>query len=202
MRSENRWVITGVFTAIGASLCCVTPILAILAGTGGLATNFSWLEPFRPWLISITLIILVFAWYQKLKKNTKKELECECEPDEKASLWQGKAFLWVVTMISLGMLLFPYYSAKLISESNLQTTFSGQRAELYEFDISGMTCSSCEAHVEQEITTLPGITSLDVSNEKGKAHVRFDLSLTNEDSIQFAIQRAGYIVISKQIINE
>lgn len=202
MRSENRWVITGVFTAIGASLCCVTPILAILAGTGGLATNFSWLEPFRPWLISITLIILVFAWYQKLKKNTKKELECECEPDEKPSLWQGKAFLWVVTMISLGMLLFPYYSAKLISESNLQTTFSGQRTELYEFDISGMTCSSCEAHVEQEITTLPGITSLEVSNEKGKAHVRFDLSLTNEDSIQFAIQRAGYIVISKQIINE
>lgn len=70
-------------TAITASLCCITPLIAILAGSGGIATMFSWLEPFRPYLIGLTIGILVFAWYLKLKPRTQKEIECACDEDEK-----------------------------------------------------------------------------------------------------------------------
>ena len=34
-----------VLTALSASICCITPVLAIIGGMGSLATSFHWLEP-------------------------------------------------------------------------------------------------------------------------------------------------------------
>ena len=48
----------GVLAAVAASLCCIAPVLALLAGTTGVAATFSWLEPFRPYLIGFTILIL------------------------------------------------------------------------------------------------------------------------------------------------
>lgn len=47
MKSENKLAGLGIFTAISASLCCITPILALLAGTSGFASTFSWLDSYR-----------------------------------------------------------------------------------------------------------------------------------------------------------
>ncbi len=48
MKTDNKLIGAGLLTAIAASLCCITPVLALIAGTSGLAsTSFSWLEPFQ-----------------------------------------------------------------------------------------------------------------------------------------------------------
>jgi len=65
--TSNRTAFAGLFSAIVASLCCITPVLALLSGTTGIASTFSWVEPYRPILIGATVLILGFAWYQKLK---------------------------------------------------------------------------------------------------------------------------------------
>ena len=39
---------TGLLAALAASLCCITPLLVIVGGLGGVASTFSWLEPLRP----------------------------------------------------------------------------------------------------------------------------------------------------------
>ena len=64
MKSDNKLIGTGLLTAITASLCCITPVLALIAGTSGIASTFSWIEPFRPYLIGLTILVLGFAWYQ------------------------------------------------------------------------------------------------------------------------------------------
>jgi len=46
MKSENKLIGAGLLTAITASLCCITPLLALIAGTSGIASTFSWIEPF------------------------------------------------------------------------------------------------------------------------------------------------------------
>ncbi|MDZ7646572.1 MAG: hypothetical protein U5K54_05000 [Cytophagales bacterium] len=46
---------------------CITPVLALISGVGGIAATFSWLEPVRPYLIGITTLVLGFAWYQELE---------------------------------------------------------------------------------------------------------------------------------------
>ena len=61
MVTDGKLIGTGLLTAIAASLCCITPVLALIAGTSGLASTFSWLEPFRPYFIGLTILVLAFG---------------------------------------------------------------------------------------------------------------------------------------------
>ena len=75
MKTDKKLIGAGLLTAFAASLCCITPVLALVAGTSGLASSFSWLEPARPYFIGLTILVLGFAWNQMLKP--KKEIDCE-----------------------------------------------------------------------------------------------------------------------------
>ena len=109
-KSSNTAAYTAIISAIAASICCITPVLALIAGTSGIASTFSWVEPLRPYLIGLTLLVLAFAWYQKLKPKSRQEIDCACEDDEKPSFLQSKKFLGIVTIFAAVMLTFPYYS--------------------------------------------------------------------------------------------
>ena len=98
MKSENNLIGVGLLTAISASLCCITPVLALLAGTSGLASTFSWLDPFRPYFIGLTIFVLGIAWYQKLTK--RKQIDCNCETKTKTTFIQTKTFLGLVTVFA------------------------------------------------------------------------------------------------------
>ena len=71
MKTDKKLIGAGLLTAFAASLCCITPVLALVAGTSGLASSFSWLEPARPYFIGLTILVLGFAWYQMLKPKRK-----------------------------------------------------------------------------------------------------------------------------------
>jgi hypothetical protein len=77
MKSENKLAGLGMLTVISASLCCITPVLALLAGTSGLPTSFSQLDPLRPYLISLAILVLGFAWYQKIKPQKQVDRNCD-----------------------------------------------------------------------------------------------------------------------------
>ena len=49
MKSDKKLIGTGLLTAITASLCCITTVLALIAGTRGIASTFYWIEPLRPY---------------------------------------------------------------------------------------------------------------------------------------------------------
>lgn len=197
MKSENKLIGASLLTAITASLCCITPVLALIAGTSGVASTFSWIEPFRPYLIGLTMFVLGFAWYQKLKPQ--KEIDCECETDEKPKFMQSKTFLGIVTAFAIIMLAFPYYSgifypntAKqliVVDKSNIKTT---------EFKISGMTCAGCEEHINYEVNKHKGVVNSKASYENGNAIIEFDKTKTNETEIEKAINKTGYKVTGKK----
>jgi len=48
MEMIDKKIVTGIFAAIGASLCCITPVLAVVAGSAGMASTFSWRSRFVP----------------------------------------------------------------------------------------------------------------------------------------------------------
>merc|ERR1711916_381589 len=66
---------------------------ALISGASGVASTFSWMEPARPYLIGITVLVLGFAWYQKLKPRTAEEIQCDCEEDEKKTLYADQNIL-------------------------------------------------------------------------------------------------------------
>jgi len=197
MKSENKLVGAGVLAAITASLCCITPVLAFIAGTSGIASTFSWIEPFRPYLIGLTILVLAFAWYQKLKPT--KEIDCACDTDDKPTFMQSKNFLGIVTVFALIMLAFPYYSTMFYPNTNKQIVVVDKSdIKTAEFKVNGMTCASCEAHVNNEINKLDGIVISKASYENGNTIVEFDKTKTNEAEIEQAINATGYEVTDKK----
>lgn len=197
MKTDKKLISTGLLAAFTASLCCITPLLAFIAGTSGLAATFSWIEPLRPYLIALTIFVLGFAWYLKLKP--KKQLDCNCEKEEKIPFTQSKMFLGTVTLFAVVMLAFPYYSGIFYPTTEKQIIIVDQsNIRKIEFTISGMTCASCGEHVNSEVNKLSGIISSDASYENKNAVVKFDDSKTNIDEIENAINGTGYVVTAKK----
>jgi mercuric ion transport protein len=197
-KNSKGWV-AGLLTAVAASLCCITPVLALLGGASGLASSFSWIEPFRPYLIGLTVIVFAFAWYQKLKPQ--KQVDCDCEADNKKSFWQSKSFLGIVTVVAGLLISFPYYAkafypkpqeikVDVVDKTNIQQAV---------FKIKGMTCESCTQHVNTEISKVKGIIAFETSYENANSIVKFDNSKTSIDSIAAAINSTGYKVISQVV---
>lgn len=54
-----------VLAAIGASVCCIGPLVLLTLGIGGAwIANLTALEPVRPWLIGLTLLFLGLAFHR------------------------------------------------------------------------------------------------------------------------------------------
>jgi len=190
----DKKLITGVTAAIAASLCCITPVLAVLAGSTGMASSFSWMEPFRPYLIALTVIVLAYAWWDKLKPQ-KQGIECACDPDEagKVSFWYTKTFLGLVTLFSVVMLSFPYWGDAFIKSDRAPTTIVKQENVLKSLvNIEGMTCAACEATVEKVSYDVDGVISAKASVDKKSAIIEYDKSKTDIQTIMQAIGTTGY----------
>jgi len=193
MKTNKGILGAGVVSAIAASLCCITPVLALLAGTTGLAASFSWIEPFRPNLIGITILVLAFAWYQQLKS---KEIDCDCD-DEKPSFFQSKIFLGIVTVFAMVMLAFPYFSEVFypITEKQL-VLVEKQNIQKITIKVEGMTCVACEQTINYSISQLDGIISSEASYDNGNTIVEFDQTKTNSKEIEEAVNATGYKAVS------
>lgn len=197
MKKDKKLIGAGLLTAFAASLCCITPVLALIAGTSGLASSFSWLEPFRPYFIGLTFLVLAYAWYQKLQ--AKKEVDCGCETDEKPKFVQSKKFLGIVTVFAIVMLAFPYYAHIFYSNSAKEVVVVDKaNIETVEFSIDGMTCTGCEEHVNHELNKLSGIISSNASYENGNAIIEFDNSKTHVAEIESVINGTGYTVTGQK----
>ncbi|WP_127139851.1 mercuric transport protein MerTP [Flagellimonas marinaquae] len=194
--TSNRMAFTGLFSAFVASLCCITPVLALLSGTTGIASTFSWIEPYRPILMGVTVLILGFAWYQKLKPRPQ-DIDCACE-DDRPKFIQSKTFLFLITIFAGIMLAFPYYSHMYYSNSNVekQVVFvSESNVSELTYSIEGMTCAGCEAHIENEVNKLEGILEVDANYGTSLTVVKFDNSKVSANDIASAIKKTGYKII-------
>ena len=194
--SSGKWAGTGLLVAITASLCCITPILALLAGTSGIAATFSFLEPARPYLIGLTIAVLGFAWYQKLKPVNAEAIDCDCEENGKPSFWQSKFFLGIVTAFALLMLAFPNYAHIFYPENNKAEVMIIKEADIetVTLGVSGMTCTGCEEHVKHAVTELPGVIEVEASYESANTTVKFDKTKSSLEEIRAAINSTGYKV--------
>lgn len=60
------------------------------------------------------------------------------------------------------------------------------------FDVTGMTCSACSAHVEKAVAKVDGVSKVVVSLLTNSMTVEFDESKTSQDVIISAVVKAGY----------
>lgn len=193
---SGKWAGAGLLSAVAASLCCIAPVLALISGASGVASTFSWMEPFRPYLIGITVLVLALAWYQKLKPKTKEEIDCNCDDDGKLPFMQTKKFLGMITVFAALMLAFPYYSRIFYPDNKKEVIImDSSNVHNVSFTIKGMTCSSCEEHVNHAVNELDGIISVESSYNNGNSKIAYDPNRISEEAIKAAIATTGYKIV-------
>ncbi len=199
-KSGSKTWVAGLLTATAASLCCITPVLALISGTSGIASTFSWMEPYRPYLLGLTVAVLGFAWYQKLKPK-KADIDCACE-EEKPSFWKGKTFLAIVTVFAVLLMAFPSYSKIFFSKKQTNQVIIVDKSNIQQMklNIKGMTCESCTETVNLALSKVPGVLDYQTDYKTGSSVVKFDKSKTSELAIANAVNETGYKVTNTQPI--
>ncbi len=61
-----------------------------------------------------------------------------------------------------------------------------------KFDVGGMTCAACQAHVDRAVSKLDGVQSAAVNLLAGSMLVDYDPAQVSPDDICTAVDRAGY----------
>ena len=61
-----------------------------------------------------------------------------------------------------------------------------------KFDVGGMTCAACQAHVDRAVSKLNGVQSVAVNLLAGSMMVDYDPAQVTPDDICTAVDRAGY----------
>ena len=201
MKNENSIFGLGIVTAIAASLCCITPIVGLVAGIGGIASSFEWMKAYRPYLIGLTTLALGFGWFQKLKSRTPDEIACACEEDEKPSLTQSKKFLAGFTVLSILFIAFPYYSGDFISmESNKEIIIDSKNVTMADIQIKGMTCTGCSATLKSKLSAIVGVIDVTVDHEFGTGIIQYDKTRVTQEIIKKVIEKdIGYQLTNFQV---
>ena len=61
-----------------------------------------------------------------------------------------------------------------------------------KFNVTGMTCSACSAHVEKAVSKVEGVKNVAVNLLSGNMNVDYDESITSDQAIIDAVVAAGY----------
>lgn len=99
-------LIAGALAAIGASVCCVGPLLLLALGIGGAwVSNLTAVEPVRPVFIVATLLLLGFAF------RSLYLVPQVCEPGtpcaDPRTLARQRLLFWIVTASLSALLALP-----------------------------------------------------------------------------------------------
>lgn len=194
MKDKNLlkvWVVA----AVWASLCCITPVLALLLWVGGIASTFDRIQPFRPYIIWFTVLVLLYLWWKFLnKKYGKQEIDCDCEED--ANFYSTWWFMILITFIAGALLLFPYY-AQVFAQWWSTTSAIVSASEVTEtFSVEGMTCGGCEALAKWTLSNYAWISKVDASYIDGEVTVNFDPSQISLEDIKVNLLKdTGYKAI-------
>ena len=100
-------LVAGVLAGIGASVCCVGPLVLLALGiSGAWIGNLTALEPYRPVFIGLTLLFLGLA-FRKLYLVPQA-----CAPGtpcaEPRTVQRQRLIFWIVALLLLGLLAVPW----------------------------------------------------------------------------------------------
>lgn len=106
--SGSKSMFAAIAAALGASLCCIGPLVLLALGVGGTWISYlTALEPYRPIFIGITLVFIYMA-FRKLYLVPR-----QCAPDDvcaiPTTLRNQRIIFWVTSIILVALLTFPYY---------------------------------------------------------------------------------------------
>lgn len=100
-------LVGGVLASIGASACCVGPLLLLSLGVGGAwIGNLTRLEPYRPVFIALVLVFLGLALRKLYFVPQSCDPEALCAADHTRR--RQRMVFWIVSPLLLGLIALPW----------------------------------------------------------------------------------------------
>ena len=111
--AESSSIAAGIAAALGASSCCVVPLLLVSAGIGGAwVAQLRELERFFPAFILLAIAAFGFAFYRLYLKPAA------CGPDSACANPQvrrrQRIAFWLTLVLAHALVLSPYYAPYLL----------------------------------------------------------------------------------------
>jgi mercuric ion transport protein len=108
-QNGNGFLVAGILAAIGASACCVGPLVFLALGVSSTwISSLAALEPYRPIFIGLTLLFLAFA-FRRLYLTPRVCLPGSACAVPRTLKHQRLAF-WIVTVSVLGLIAIPWFA--------------------------------------------------------------------------------------------
>lgn len=99
--------LASVITALAASVCCIGPVVFSLMGVGALSVASTKVEPYRPYFLTATAVILGGAFYAAYRPVTSAACGAEgCAPRSRTV---AKRLVWIAAVVAALLIAFPYY---------------------------------------------------------------------------------------------
>lgn len=107
--STSRYAIAAAgVAAVGASVCCVVPLVFVLLGIGGAwMVRLTAFDVWRPWFTAATLVCLLAAFWVVYRPANACATGVACADPRR--LRRQRRVLWLATGAIAALLLFPYY---------------------------------------------------------------------------------------------
>ncbi len=186
--------------AVVASACCWLPLLLLTlgvssAGVGGV------FEALRPYMLVVAAVSLGLGFYFAYRKPACATGSSCARPTRR-----GRGLLWGLSVFVVAMALFPYYSGVLLyggqsssGNSGVSNNVDGSIIPMAEavtsvYSIEGMTCPACSAGLQSRLAQLPGITSVEVSYDRGTAKVTSRTGVPDDRAVRAMVVQAGFTV--------
>jgi mercuric ion transport protein len=107
--NANKTLLASALAAVGASLCCVAPLVLVMLGIGGAwVSTLTQLEPIRPLFVLLALGLMAVAWRQLYHSVEACESNKPCADGYVRQ--RQKLIFWLVSLPLLGLLAFPWYA--------------------------------------------------------------------------------------------
>lgn len=197
---------SSILASIGASACCLGPVVLVALGfgtaAGAVSAFFAPLAPLRPYLLVVSFGIV--GW--RLVSLYRGERACEAQeghPCPAEGRWREKALTWGVLGVVALFAVSPYLLAALpasVTNNSQSSNATNPAVSDVCLVIDGMTCSSCARHVETELAGVPGVVSAAVHFDRGEACLTVDKARTpTMAQLLSVIEAAGYRAKPKAI---
>ncbi len=108
-QSGKGFLVAGILSAVGASICCVGPLVLLALGVSGAwIGSLTALEPYRPIFIGLTLLFLGFAFYRLYLVRPACSPESACANPR--TLKRQRLGFWIVTVLVLSLIAVPWFA--------------------------------------------------------------------------------------------
>jgi mercuric ion transport protein len=108
-QSGRGFLAAGILAAVGASICCVGPLVLLALGVSGAwIGSLTALEPYRPFFIGLALLFLAFAFHRLYLARRVCAPGSACANPR--TLKRQRLAFWIVTILVLGLISVPWFA--------------------------------------------------------------------------------------------